>query len=140
MGGLMGIFGNPASIIIDVNLIVQWVIFVFLLVGYLKRRELKTHGCLMVIATILNLVTTLLIMAPSLVLNLDTLPITVLPHAAVGTLAILLGLLFSFKFIVAQRNSQPLACGTRRNMLITFILWIVPVFFGTFIYLTIYVL
>ncbi len=40
----MGIFGNPASIIIDVNLIIQWVIFVFLLVGYLNRSDLKTHG------------------------------------------------------------------------------------------------
>ncbi|MHA2322397.1 MAG: hypothetical protein ACXACG_12165, partial [Candidatus Thorarchaeota archaeon] len=127
----MGIFGNPASIIIDVNLIIQWVIFVFLLLGYLKRRDLKTHGYLMVVALILNLVTTLFVMAPSLVLNLATLPITVLPHSAVGTLAILFGLLFSFKFLVALRNNEPLACGTRRNMLIAFALWIVPVFFGT---------
>ena len=136
----MGIFGNPASIIIDVNLIIQWIIFVILLVGYLKRGERKTHGYLMVVALIVNLITTLLIMAPSLVLNIDTLPITALPHAAVGTLAILLGLLFSFKFLTALRNSQPLACGTRRNMRIAFILWIVPVFFGTFLYMTIYVL
>ncbi len=136
----MGIFGNPATIIIDVNLIIQWVIFVFLLVGYLKRRELKTHGCLMVVATIINLITTLMIMAPSLVLNSSTLPITVYGHATVGTLAILLGLLFSFKFLVALRNSQPLECGTLRNMRIAFVLWIVPVFFGTFLYITIYVL
>ena len=136
----MGIFGNPASIIIDVNLIIQYVIFIFLLVGYVKRRELKTHGYLMVVALILNLVTTLLIMAPSLVLNLGTLPITVLPHAAVGTLAILLGLLFTFKFLMAQRSSQPLACGTSGMMKLAFVLWIVPVFFGTFLYVTIYVL
>ena len=136
----MGIFGNPASIIIDVNLIIQWVIFVILLVGYLKRGERKTHGYLMVVALIVNLITTLLIMAPSLVLNIDTLPITALPHAAGGTLAILLGLLFSFKFLTALRNSQPLACGTRRNMRIAFILWIVPVFFGTFLYMMIYIL
>ena len=136
----MGIFGNPASIIVDVNLIIQWVIFVILLVGYLKRGERKTHGYLMVVALIVNLITTLLIMAPSLVLNIDTLPITALPHAAGGTLAILLGLLFSFKFLTALRNSQPLACGTRRNMRIAFILWIVTVFFGTFLYMMIYVL
>lgn len=133
-------FGNSASIIVDVNLIIQWVIFVFLLVGYLKRRERKTHGYLMVVTTIINLVTTLLIMAPSLVLNASTLPIAVYGHAIVGTIAILLGLLFSFKFMTELRNNQPLACGTRRNMRIAFILWIVPVFFGTFLYLTIYIL
>ena len=136
----MGLFGNSASIFVDVNFIIQWVIFVFLLVGYLKRRELKKHGYLMVVTTIINLVTTLLIMAPSLVLNASTLPITVWGHATVGTIAILLGLLFSFKFMTELRNNQPLACGTRRNMRIAFILWIVPVFFGTFLYLTIYVL
>ncbi len=137
---LMGLFGNSASIIVDVNLIIQWVIFVFLLLGYLKRRELKTHGYLMVVATIINLVTTLLIMAPSLVLNSSTLPITVYPHAVVGILAILLGLLFSFKFLTAWRSNQPLVCGTKRNMRIAFILWIVPVFFGTFLYAMIYIL
>jgi uncharacterized membrane protein YozB (DUF420 family) len=136
----MGIFGNPASIIVDVNLIIQWVIFVFLLVGYLKRGERKTHGYLMVVAIIVNLFTTLLIMAPSLVLNWSTLPIAALAHATVGTLVILLGLLFSFKFLMALRNSQPLVCGTRRNMRIAFVLWIVPVFFGTFLYMTLYVL
>ena len=136
----MGIFGNPASIIVDVNLIIQWVILVILLVGYLKRGERKTHVYLMVVALIVNLITTLLIMAPSLVMNSSTLPITVYGHASVGVLAILLGLLFSFKFLTALRNSQPLACGTRRNMRIAFILWIVSVFFGTFLYMMIYVL
>ncbi|MFW9870903.1 MAG: hypothetical protein ACFFEL_14835 [Candidatus Thorarchaeota archaeon] len=136
----MGLFGNSASIIVDVNLIIQWVIFVFLLIGYLKRRELKTHGYLMVVALILNVVTTLLVMAPSLVLNSSTLPITVYPHAIVGTLAILFGLLFSFKFLTELRSNQPLVCGTKRNMRIAFILWIVPVFFGTFLYVTIYIL
>ena len=136
----MGLFGNPASIIVDANLIIQWVIFVILLVGYLKRGERKTHGYLMVTALIVNLITTLLIMAPSLVMNSSTLPITAYGHAIVGVLAILLGLLFSFKFLTALRNSQPLVCGTRRNMIIAFILWIVPVFFGTFLYMMIYVL
>ncbi|MFX1482663.1 MAG: hypothetical protein ACFFCP_05670 [Promethearchaeota archaeon] len=134
----MGLFGNSASIIVDVNLIIQWIVFIFLLVGYLKRRELKTHGYLMVVTTIINLVTALLIMAPSLVINSSILPVTVYAHATVGTIAILLGLLFSFKFVTALRSNQPLACGTRRNMRIAFILWIVPVFFGTFIYLTVY--
>ncbi|MFX1607279.1 MAG: hypothetical protein ACFFDD_15440 [Promethearchaeota archaeon] len=136
----MGLFGNPASIIVDVNLIIQWVIFVFLLVGYLKRGELKTHGYLMVVTTIIGLITTLLVMAPSLVLNTSTLPITVYAHAIVGTIAILLGLLFSYRFLVALRNSQPLGCGNRRNMRIAFVLWIVPVFFGTYLYMIFYVL
>ena len=136
----MGLFGNPASIIVDVNLIIQWVIFVLLLIGYMKRGERKTHGYLMVVALVLNLVTTLVVMAPSLVLNFGTLPITVLPHAAVGIIALLLGFLFSFKWLMALRSSKPVICGTRGMMRLAFVLWIVPVFFGTFLYLTIYVL
>ena len=136
----MGIFGNPASIIVDVNLIIQWVIFVILLVGYLKRGERKTHGYLMVFAIILNLITVLSIMAPSLIMNLSTLPPTVFGHVIIGDLAILLGLVFSFKFLRALRNSQPLICGTRREMLIAIALWIVPIFLGTLLYMTLYVL
>jgi hypothetical protein len=136
----VGLFGNPASIIVDVNLIIQWVIFVLLLVGYLMRGQRKTHGYLMVVALVLNLVTTLVVMAPSLVLNIGTLPITVLPHAAVGIIAILLGFLFTFKWLMALRSSKPVICGTRGMMRLAFVLWIVPVFFGTFLYLTIYVL
>jgi hypothetical protein len=94
----------------------------------------------MIVALVLNLVTTLLIMTPSLVLNFGTLPITVLPHVAVGIIAILLGLLFSFGFLMALRSSQPLVCGTHGVMRLAFVLWIVPVFFGTFLYMTIYVL
>jgi hypothetical protein len=136
----MGLFGNPAEVIIDVNLIVQWVVFVIILLGYVKRRPLETHGRLMVIATIINLVTALLIMGPSLVLNWALLPITALAHSAVGTLAILLGLLYSYRFLIATRTGGPLACGNRRMMRIAFILWIVPVFFGTFLYVSIYVM
>ncbi len=136
----MGIFGNPASIIIDVNLIIQWVIFVFLVVGYLKRGDRRTHGIIMALATIVNLATTLLIMAPSLVFNFGSLPIDVLGHSVVGTIAILLGLLFSYRFLMATRNNQPFECGTRRMMRLAFVLWIVPVFFGTYLYLIIYVL
>ncbi|MHA2021260.1 MAG: hypothetical protein ACW96N_06065 [Candidatus Thorarchaeota archaeon] len=136
----MGLFGTPASVIIDVNLIVQWVVFVILLLGYVKRRPLETHGRLMIIATIINLATVLLIMGPSLILNWGLLPVTVLPHSAVGTLAILLGLLFSFRFLAATRAQGPLECGNRRMMLIAFILWIVPVFFGTFLYVSIYIM
>jgi hypothetical protein len=63
-----------------------------------------------------------------------------LPHVAVGIIDILLGLLFSFRFLMALRSSQPLVCGTRGIMRLAFVLWIVPVFFGTFLYMTIYVL
>jgi len=140
LGDCMGFLGTPADVIIDVNLIVQWVIFVILLLGYVTRRQLKTHGRLMVVATIVNLLTTLLIMGPSLILNWESLPITVFGHSAVGIIAILLGLLYSFRFLTATRANGPLNCGNRRMMRIAFILWIVPVFFGTFIYVSIYII
>jgi uncharacterized membrane protein YozB (DUF420 family) len=136
----MGLFGNPAEVIIDVNLIIQWVVFVILLLGYMKRRPLETHGRLMATATIINLLTVLLIMGLSLILNWGLLPWEVLPHSAVGILAILFGLLFSFRFLAATRGQGPLECGNRRMMRIAFILWIVPVFFGTYLYVSIYIL
>ncbi|MFW9800135.1 MAG: hypothetical protein ACFFD9_06855 [Candidatus Thorarchaeota archaeon] len=58
----MGVFGNVADVIIDLNLVIQWIIFVILVLGYIKRQELVTHGRLMVVATLVNLITVLLVM------------------------------------------------------------------------------
>ncbi len=136
----MGIFGNAADVIIDVNLIIQWIVFVILVLGYIKRRELVTHGRLMVVATIVNLITVLLVMGPSLIVNLGVFPITIIGHSAIGTLAVIFGLLFSFRFLMETRRGEPLKCGSRQMMRIAFVLWIVPVFFGTFFYVTFYIL
>ncbi|MFW9800134.1 MAG: hypothetical protein ACFFD9_06850 [Candidatus Thorarchaeota archaeon] len=38
------------------------------------------------------------------------------------------------------RKGESLRCGNRRTMRIAFVLWIVPVFFGTFFYVTFYIL
>ncbi|MHA2142844.1 MAG: hypothetical protein ACXADF_12710 [Candidatus Thorarchaeota archaeon] len=140
LGDSLGLFGTPASVIIDVNLIIQWVVFVIILLGYVKKKPLETHGRLMVTVTIINLLTVLLIMGPSLILNWGLLPLEVLPHSAVGIIAIILGLLFGFRFLMATRTGEPLACGNRRMMRIAFVLWIVPVFFGTFLYFSIYIM
>jgi uncharacterized membrane protein YozB (DUF420 family) len=135
----MGFLGTTAEIIIDVNLIIQWIVFVFLLLGYLKRGTRKTHGTIMATATIVNLATVLVIMAPALIMNWGLYEIIILGHVAVGTIAIILGLLYSFRFLMAIRSGSALACGNRGNMRLAFVLWIVPVFFGTYTYLTLYV-
>jgi uncharacterized membrane protein YozB (DUF420 family) len=136
----MGFLGTAAEIIFDVNLVIQWIIFVFLILGYIKKSDLRTHGVLMVLTTIVGLVTTLVIMAPALIMNWGLYNITILGHAAIGIIAILLGLLFSYRYLMATRSGGALDCGNRSRMRIALVLWIVPVFFGTFTYLMLYVL
>lgn len=136
----MGFLGTTAEIIFDVNLIIQWIVFFLLILGYVKRQDLRTHGILMVLTTIVGLVTTIIVMAPALILNFGTYNITILGHAAIGTIAILLGLLFSYRYLMASRSGGDLDCGNRSRMRLSLVLWIVPVFFGTFTYLMLYVL
>lgn len=136
----MGIFGNPASIIIDLNLVVQYVTLILLLFGYIKRRSLKVHGRIMSTVTLITLVTILLIMAPSFVRGFGTFEPTIVFHAGLGLLATLLGVTFSFRFNKALRTSQPLSCGTKNMMRLAFVLWILPILGGTYLYITRYVL
>jgi hypothetical protein len=135
----MGIFGNTAPILVDINLILQYVVLILLIVGYVKRKPYKIHGRIMSIVTLLTFATILLIMSPSLVLNFGEYELTIFIHVGVGILATLLGFIFSLRFNKALRSGQPFTCGTRYQMWLTFILWLIPLLGGTFLYLTRYV-
>jgi len=65
---------------------------------------------------------------------------TTIAHAMLGTITILLGLLFGFRFFSATRGSKPLACGTKRMMVVTILLWLVTLSAGLAFYIYYYVL
>ncbi|MHA2187969.1 MAG: hypothetical protein ACW99V_06990, partial [Candidatus Thorarchaeota archaeon] len=113
-------------------------------IGYAKRRTFRFHGTIMATALIINMITVLTIMGPSFVLYFNLLIaaplspgnlITII-HVILGTIALLFGILFSIRFMLAIRRSGPLACGTRRLMQLTALLWLSSLFggLGFFIY------
>ncbi|MGY5879722.1 MAG: hypothetical protein RTV31_05700 [Candidatus Thorarchaeota archaeon] len=134
----MVLFGSSAPIFVDVNLILQYVTLVLLVVGYVKRKPFKTHGYIMLSVLLITVGTTLLVMAPRLFVTLSSYGYPIFAHAILGTITILLGALFSSRFILALRNNTPLKCGTKNWMRLTLILWIIPVLAGTMMYVTLY--
>ena len=143
----MGILGTAADTIFEINLVVQFVLILFLVYGYTKRRTFSYHGKIMALATLLNIGATATVMLPSLVtywgviVAAPTNPgvMITIAHSLLGSIALALGFLFSVRFLNATRNEQPLACGTRRMMLSTLTLWLLALSGGlafyTFYYL-----
>ncbi len=143
----MVIFGTPAELIFDINLIIQFVLLALIIVGVFQKRQWKYHGTIMTIATFSTLITALSIMIPSLVINWGAIvaaptspgALITLVHATFGSLAILVGLFFSFRFLYKAFSKQPLICGNRTQMRIVITLWLLGFVFGLAFYLYYYV-
>lgn len=109
----MGILGTFADTIFDVNLIVQLLLVVILALGFYRRRKFATHGRIMALATLINLGAIALIMVPSLIFNFGAViaaPLSpgvliTIAHSILGSTAIILGSLFSVRFLIATRNA-----------------------------------
>jgi hypothetical protein len=135
----MGILGTSADILIDVNLILQYVVLAILLIGVFYRKRSKQHGRLMFLATLFNMITVLVIMGPALFTNPTTYPLTIYAHAFIGIIAIFLGLLFSYRFWSALSEGKPFLCGSKRVMIFAILMWIGPIIGGTIFYIQQYV-
>jgi hypothetical protein len=135
----MVLFGSSAPLLIDVNLILQYVTLILLIVGYVKRKPFKTHGYIMLLVLLITVGTTIAIMAPRILIALGSYGYPIIVHAALGITSILLGSLFAFRFITAIRNKKPLTCGTKNIMRLALILWIMPILAGTMMYVTLYI-
>ncbi|MBD3404671.1 MAG: hypothetical protein GF411_00880 [Candidatus Lokiarchaeota archaeon] len=128
----MILFGSSSPILVDINLFTQVGLVVLLLFGIYKKKPFRYHGKVMAVSTVVNLVTIASIMVPSLVINFNAFltlptppgPAIILIHSFVGIIAIAFGVLFTVRFIMALRNSEPLLCGKRRLMWATAILWL----------------
>jgi len=140
---MSGLLGTKASTASDLNLLLQIIILIILFVGVKFAKEkaqdgLKKHGRIMTIAVIMNAVTILLVMGPSLVINFDAVlaepstigfPLTLI-HALFGSLAEVLGLVFVFKKFG----------NVRLWMRFTMAIWLVAVVMGIIFYFTYYVI
>jgi len=112
-----GIFGTKASVLSDLNLLVQIVLLVILLVGFrLGKKKTKAsltmHGRFMRVLVVLNVLSILFVMGPSLLLNFGAavdevfvvgFPLT-LVHHSIGLVAEILGLVLVFKKFGNVRN------------------------------------
>jgi predicted ferric reductase len=134
----MVLFGSSAPFLSDINLILQYITLVLLVIGYIKRKPFKTHGYLMIIVLLITVGTTLAIMAPALLIAFSVYGYLMLAHAAIGTIAMILGCLFAIRFILAVRNQKPLTCGTKTMMRLALILWVMPMLSGTIEYVILY--
>jgi uncharacterized membrane protein YozB (DUF420 family) len=101
---MSGLFGTSASVFSDLNLVLQLVLLVLLLAGFILGRRktgssLKMHGRLMKVLVVLNALSILLFMGPSLLTNLGPavdevftfgFPLTLFHHS-IGLIAEVLG-------------------------------------------------
>lgn len=131
-------FGTGADVLVDINLILQYVTLILLLVGYVRRRPFKTHGRILTTALTITIVTTVLVMAPRLLLAYRVYGLGILFHAFGGLSTLALGGLFVYRFISALQNGKPLLCGTKNMMRLALILWVIILLGGTAVYFTLY--
>ncbi|TXT55412.1 MAG: conserved membrane protein of unknown function [Candidatus Thorarchaeota archaeon] len=128
----MIIFGSTSPILVDINLFIQVGLITMLLFGIYKRKPFLFHGKVMAISTLVNLITIIGVMIPSLIVNWNSFfslptppgPSIILIHSLVGLIAIAFAILFTSRFLLALKNSEPLLCGKRRTMWVTAILWL----------------
>jgi hypothetical protein len=144
----MVLFGTAAELIFDINFIIQIILIILLIIGYTQRRTWKYHGIIMDIGTFTMLITVLLIMAPSLMANWPALILSptspssliTIVHVVLGSIALAVALFFMLRFLYFYINKKPLTCGTRTQMRIHLIIWILAFIFGLVFYIYVYVI
>ncbi|MFX1566693.1 MAG: hypothetical protein ACFFCH_11955 [Promethearchaeota archaeon] len=144
----MVLFGSTAQLIFDINLIIQIILILLLTIGVFQKRTLKYHGTIMGVATLSMLVTVLLIMGPSLATNLPVLilfptsmgSLVTLVHVFFGSIVLIIGLIFTMRFLYFATSKKPLVCGTRTQMRIQITIWFLAFLFGLAFFVYFYVI
>jgi len=146
--GLTGIFGTGAALNVDINLMLQIVMFAIIVISlfYKKKMKFRIHGILMGIAVILHVLTFLTVMGPiffgyfsDFVEYFSYLEIqTTWIHAIPGAIAMVMGILLVGLW--ALRPSNIAACSRRKRIMdVTVLLWLVSLIFGIATYILIYI-
>ncbi len=142
-----GFFGTRASLVADVNLVVQVGILLVLAVGLFQNRNRGWSAWRALVSSVVALQALLIIavMNPSLTRSLPFAirnPFAAGPrflwvHVAIGTVAELIGafLVLSSSQVPSAKNEQ---ARTRRVLAIMLVLWTVALLFGCALYLTRY--
>ena len=139
--------GTNANLGADINLILQIIMFLFLIIGlvYKNKRKFKIHGSIMGIAVILHVITFLVVMGPPflegfnyfITATSDFRVQMTLAHAVPGAIALILGI--ALVEVWAIRPSDIAACSRRKRLMdITTLLWLVSLIFGIATYFAFY--
>ncbi len=136
-------FGTAASIMFDINFIIQIALIALLIFGVTQKPNRRRHGTIMAIALIVNLATLAIIMFPSFfikwaLIGLRNLTTIMLIHAIVGGVAIVIGLVFSIRFLIFLSRNKDLNCGTKMGMRIVNLTWLVSFVLGLIFYFVFY--
>jgi len=142
-----GIFGTKASLISDLNLILQIIILFVLLVSvtFKKRGNFKMHGSLMGLAVVLNAISFFLVMGPSFAGSAGFIQrefssvgvLTVLAHALTGALAEILGIWVVGEWLLHSMETK--ACVKRKKVMRGIVsLWFVAIILGIAVYVIYY--
>jgi uncharacterized membrane protein YozB (DUF420 family) len=137
-----GLFGTNASILADLNLLLQILLLVILFSGFMLGKKktadsLKAHGRVMTVLLALNALSILLVMGPSFFLKLEAVASEIsvigfplsLVHHSVGLIAEILGAVLVFRKFG----------NVRMWMRLTFTLWLVALVLGIGFYVRYYV-
>lgn len=107
------------------------------------KKKLYFHGSAMLIAFILNTISIMLVMVPSLYVKAEpvskvpfqTFSIVVLSHVSLGVIAEVM----AFWLVVSWRLRPPKHCIGKRNLMrATIFIWLVALFLGVLLYLYLY--
>ncbi len=145
---MTGIFGTWAPIQIDINLILQIVIFLIIVIGlgYKSKRKFKIHGELMGIALILHIISFLTVMGPVFFRDLESFVAysshlevqTTWIHAIPGAIAMILGIVLVGTWALHPANIA--SCSRRKRLMdITVLFWFISLMFGIATYILFYV-
>jgi uncharacterized membrane protein YozB (DUF420 family) len=145
---LTGIFGTGADLQVDINLILQIVMFVIIVISlfYKNKMKFKIHGVLMGIAVILHVLTFLTVMGPiffgyfrEFVKYVSHPEIqTTWIHAVPGAIAMIMGIMLVGAW--ALHPSDIASCSRRKRLMdITVLLWLVSLIFGIATYILLYI-
>ena len=146
-----GLLGTQATLVADLNLILQIIILAVLAISVFEgRRRGMDHGRMLVTAAVaINAVLIIAVMNPSFFRILPFAlhnpgargPRVVWPHVVLGTLAELIGV---YVVLSANLNSarplrlQPTTLTTRAAFRVMFLLWMVALALGLMIYSVLY--
>lgn len=120
----------------SINLVVQVVLLLMIYLGirFKRRNDLAAHGNMMVGAVIINFISVILVMVPSMIYYYVSEPTTLgysfgRVHAVIGSVAMILSLWLTVPWAASGSNTR-FCAGKKATMKVTAVLWFLSIFMG----------
>jgi uncharacterized membrane protein YozB (DUF420 family) len=120
----------------SINLVVQIIILLMIYLGvrFKRRNDLVAHGNMMIIAVIVNFISVVLVMVPSIIYYYVSEPTKLgysfgRVHAVIGGVAMALSLWMTVPWAARGSNSR-FCAGKRAPMIVTAALWVLSILMG----------